>query len=224
MSAGRSAKGPHPLRSRAEIAAAAVALADGEGLAAVTMRRLGARLGTAGASLYRYVASRDELLDLMVDETLAGLAVPPATGRWRNDVVALASALLEVHRRHRWLADVRQGSARLGPNTVDLFEVGVAALSAVRADARSKMEAIAMLLGVVTLFAQQEAHGAAVAFPALDEGRWPRLAALLGAPPVQSAPPAEDLFERSVVGVVAGVLGLRSTDRSGGAAPPTGAD
>src|SRR3954447_11277804 len=121
MSEARSAKGPQPLRSRAEIAAAAVTLADAQGLDAVTMRRLGARLGTAGASLYRYVASRDELLDLMVDDVLAGLAVPSATGRWRDDVVALASSVREVHRRHRWLADVRQGSSSPGPNTVDLF-------------------------------------------------------------------------------------------------------
>src|SRR3954463_13243573 len=116
MPEGRSAKGPRPLRSRAEIAAAAVALADADGLAAVTMRRLSARLGTAGASLYRYVASRDELLDLMVDAALAGLAVPPAPGRWREDVVALASSLRALHRRHRWLADVRQRSASPGPN------------------------------------------------------------------------------------------------------------
>src|SRR3954454_9052844 len=228
MPEGRSAKGPQPLRSRAEIAAAAIRLADGDGLDAVTMRRVAARLGTGGASLYRYVASRDELLDLMVDAVIADLAVPPRTGHWRDDVVALASSLRELHRRHPWLADVRQGSARPGPNTVDLFEHGIAALSPAPGDARRKMEAIAMLLGVVTLFAQQEAHGAAVAFPALDEGRWPRLAALLGAAQVEAVPtPAEDLFARSVVGIVAGVLGPAGAEhghRGPGTRLPDGAD
>jgi AcrR family transcriptional regulator len=174
------------------------------------MRRLATELGTGGASLYRYVSSREALLDLMVDRVSSELAPETPAGQWRQDVVALASALLAVHRRHRWLADVRQGRASLGPSTVDLFERGLAALAPIRADAARKLEAIAMLIGVVTLFAQQEAHASAVAFPALDGERWPLLAAALGGAPAEipaEATPAGDLFSRAVVGVVTGVLG-----------------
>src|SRR6201986_168632 len=64
----RSARGPVPEHSRAEIAQAAVALADEGGLAAVTMRSVAAAIGTGPASLYRYVATRDEILELMIDE------------------------------------------------------------------------------------------------------------------------------------------------------------
>jgi AcrR family transcriptional regulator len=202
----RSPKGPVPLLSRARIADAAVALADEQGLEAVTMRRLGAELGGAGASLYRYVSSREELVDLMVDRVSRDLEHEATTGDWRHDVVALATALLGVHRRHRWLVDVRQGRASLGPSAVDLFERGLAALVPLPIDDRRKMEAIAMLIGVVTLFAQQEAHVSAVAFPAPDGERWPLLAiALRGAPPDPA--PAADLFDRAVLGAVSGVLG-----------------
>ena len=200
-------RGPIPLRSRDEIAGAAVALADASGLDAVTMRRLAAELGSAGASLYRYVASRDELLDLMVDRAMRALAPPPPTGRWQEDVVALGRALLAVHRRHRWLVDVRQGSTTPGPSAVDLFELGLGAVAPVAAGTARLMEAVAMLVGVVTLFAQQEAHAAAFAFPPIDADRWPLLSAAFGAPVPDGGPPAADLFDRVVVGVVAGVLG-----------------
>src|SRR5690349_18998544 len=69
----RGTRGPRPEHSRAEIAAAAIALADSGGLAAATMRAVAAELGTAAGSLYRYLSSRDDLLDLMVDAALAEL-------------------------------------------------------------------------------------------------------------------------------------------------------
>ena len=64
----RSARGPVPEHSRAEIARAAMTLADQGGLAAVTMRSVAAAIGTGPASLYRYVGTRDEILELMADE------------------------------------------------------------------------------------------------------------------------------------------------------------
>jgi AcrR family transcriptional regulator len=66
----RSARGPVPEHSRAEIARAAVALADRGGLAAVTMRSVAAAIGTGPASLYRYVDTRDDILELMADEVV----------------------------------------------------------------------------------------------------------------------------------------------------------
>ena len=65
---GAVGPGPAPEHSRAEIAAAAITLADARGLAAVTMRSAAAAIGTAPASLYRYVATRDELVELMADQ------------------------------------------------------------------------------------------------------------------------------------------------------------
>ena len=64
----RAARGPAPEHSRAEIAAAGIRLADANGIGAVTMRSAAAAIGTAPASLYRYVASREELVQLMADQ------------------------------------------------------------------------------------------------------------------------------------------------------------
>src|ERR1700733_1336935 len=65
----RAATGRPPQHSRDEITAAAIAIADREGLDAVSMRRVAAELGTGAASLYRYLDTREDLLDLMIDAT-----------------------------------------------------------------------------------------------------------------------------------------------------------
>src|SRR5215472_7517901 len=72
---GRPHKGPKPGLSLDRIVAAAVHVADTEGLAAVSMSRVATELGAAPMSLYRYVAAKDELLALMVD---AAYGPPPA--------------------------------------------------------------------------------------------------------------------------------------------------
>src|SRR5690349_24869040 len=86
--------GPAPSLTVSAIAAAAVGLADARGLDAVTMREVAAALSTSAAALYRYVASRDELLAHMVDAASAEVEHPPVTGRWVHD-------LTEVARRQR---------------------------------------------------------------------------------------------------------------------------
>ena len=73
---GRPHKGPRPGLSLERIVAAAIRLADAEGLAAVSMSRVATALGTAPMSLYRYVAAKDELLALMVDAAYG----PPPSG------------------------------------------------------------------------------------------------------------------------------------------------
>src|ERR1700722_1960144 len=77
----RSARGPSPEHSRAEIAAAAIRLADARGLGAVTMRSAAAAVGTAPASLYRYVATRDELVELMADQVYGEFSYAAPSGQ-----------------------------------------------------------------------------------------------------------------------------------------------
>ena len=74
---GRGSRGPKPGMSARQIAAAAVEIADAEGLDAVSMRRVADHLGTGAMSLYRYIPGKAELLDLMVDQVSAE-AVPTA--------------------------------------------------------------------------------------------------------------------------------------------------
>jgi AcrR family transcriptional regulator len=63
----RASRGPAPAHSREEITAAAVRLADTQGIEAVSMRAIAVELGVGAASLYRYVARKDELIELMVE-------------------------------------------------------------------------------------------------------------------------------------------------------------
>ncbi|QVQ54565.1 TetR/AcrR family transcriptional regulator [Spiractinospora alimapuensis] len=152
----RGARGPAPERSRAEITAVAVGLADSGGLSAVSMRQVARRLGTGPASLYRYVATRDDLLDLMAD-AVAGeidLSVPP-TGDPVSDLVALAGRAKRVYLAHPWMLDLPT-EPTLGPHGVDYLEYTLAALAPASLPPRTQIETVGLVNGLVTLFARTE--------------------------------------------------------------------
>ncbi|MEU1676921.1 GntR family transcriptional regulator [Streptomyces roseifaciens] len=93
--------------TRARIVRAAVAIADAEGLASLSMRGVAGRLGVAAMSPYRYVTGKDDLVLLMADAVLAELAYPDdAPAGWRERLELGARALWAVHRRHPWLAHI----------------------------------------------------------------------------------------------------------------------
>ncbi|WP_225824106.1 GntR family transcriptional regulator [Streptomyces naphthomycinicus] len=83
----------------------AIAIADSEGLSALSMRGVAARLGVAAMSPYRYVPSKDDLVLLMAD-TAFGEETPPADApaEWRPRIELGARTLWTLHRRHPWLA------------------------------------------------------------------------------------------------------------------------
>lgn len=121
--------GPAPGRtglSVGALVAAGIAIADAEGLDAVSMRRVAERLGASPMSLYTYVPARGDLVDLMADASLAGLYDDPdalaRTGSWRDALRAMAGARWRLLTAHPWLLD--HGSARpvLGPHTLLAYE------------------------------------------------------------------------------------------------------
>src|SRR5215467_4443877 len=117
----RSARGPVPEHSRAEIASAGVTLADASGLGAVTMRSVAAAIGTGPASLYRYVATRDELVELMADQVFGELSYhEPRSGHPVTDLLRLAHQGRALYLRHPWLLDVPVTGRLPGPNAVAL--------------------------------------------------------------------------------------------------------
>ncbi|MBN6051606.1 TetR/AcrR family transcriptional regulator C-terminal domain-containing protein [Nonomuraea sp. RK-328] len=114
-------KREQPALTQDRIVAEAVRLLDEEGIEALSMRSLGNRLGAGATSLYRHVANKDELIELVVDEVYGELEVPQgaeAPGDWRESVAASASSLRAMILRHPWVASVlgQAGLARLGPN------------------------------------------------------------------------------------------------------------
>ncbi|MBN6056802.1 TetR/AcrR family transcriptional regulator C-terminal domain-containing protein [Nonomuraea sp. RK-328] len=132
------------------IVRAAVELADAEGLAGLSMRKVADRLGFTTMSLYRHVPGRDQLVDLMRDAVLGELAEPeggaepegapveggaasegaPAEARgaegpgagWRERLEAFARQGWELRRRHPWLAEARGIRHLPGPNAVAYYE------------------------------------------------------------------------------------------------------
>jgi AcrR family transcriptional regulator len=133
----------------ADITRAAVAVADAEGLAAVSMARVAAELGNAPMALYRYVRSKDELLLLMAD---LALEEPPADlgeGGWRAQVTAWAHGLLGVLRRHPWYREVRVTGPPMGPGNLAWLDRGLAALAGTGLDEPTKFAVLGTVLPLV---------------------------------------------------------------------------
>jgi AcrR family transcriptional regulator len=201
----RGGRGPAPAHSRDAIAAAAVALADAEGIGAVSMRAVAAALGTGAGSLYRYLSSRDDLLDLMTDRVAGELRPhPEADGDWLGTMLLLARRQLALYGRHPWLLDVLPRTSGAGPETLAWFDTCLRVLEPVRCAVSTKFEAIGMMTGVVSLFARSAAAASPFSFAGTDLAPYPHLAAALGRPPGPASP--DDLFGRTLRILLAGLL------------------
>ncbi|GAA1378926.1 TetR/AcrR family transcriptional regulator [Catellatospora chokoriensis] len=201
----RGARGPSPEYRLADIAAAAIRLASAGGLAAVSMRAVAGELNTTASTLYRYVTSRDELLDLMVDTAMAGFAhTRDSDEDWLGELVRIAEATRSLYVAQPWLLDAVPTSSAPGPHTLRWFEHCLQAMAALDRTTRQKMEAVGVLNGVIMLFARSAAAPTALDFGAVDPARHPLLAAVL----TGSAPgsPTADLFERTIRALLGGLL------------------
>lgn len=209
----RAEAGRPALRSRAEITAAAIGIADRAGLGAVSMRRVAAELGTGAASLYRYVETRDELLDLMTDSAAGEYALAPPSGDWLADLVAVGEQQRVILRRHPWLAALTMTRPALGPNGVTLLEHVLEVLAPHPAAVAAKLEAFALLNSVTAASVQYELAGASAQQErnaaylryAATSGEHPKLAALLAQAPAAPTDPADwygDILTRVLTGLL----------------------
>ncbi|GAA0459169.1 TetR family transcriptional regulator [Paractinoplanes deccanensis] len=175
----RAAKGPAPSRSRGQIAEAAVALADAEGLDAVSMRKVAAALGIGTASLYGYVAGKDELYDLMVDRVEGEDGPPPPpSGDWRADLSGMAHKIRGSILRHPWMASVAAERPSFGPNSLAWNEYGLAALDDLGLTIDEMLIASEIVQAFVRGFATRElAEQQALQRAGLDAEEWGRVLA-----------------------------------------------
>jgi AcrR family transcriptional regulator len=130
------------------IVAVAVAVADAEGLAALSMRRVAADLGSGTTSLYRYVAGRDELLELMIDAVQGEDAPQRLTGDWRVDLRAHAGRQRDVMLRHAWLGAMSTRPV-LGPNRLRQVDAALAAAAGLSTDASVVSDAVTVVMQYV---------------------------------------------------------------------------
>jgi AcrR family transcriptional regulator len=201
----RGSRGPVPAHTRDDIVEAAIGLADADGLTAVSMRAVATALGTSAGSLYRYLTSRDDLLDLMTDRAAGDLHPYPQTpGDWLDAMLLLGRRQLALYQRHPWLLDITPRTSGVGPQTLAWFDNCLRVLQPVRCEVTAKFEAIAMMTGVATLFARAEANPPSFTFAGIDLTAYPHLTAAFTHPP--TAPPHQDLFERTLRSLLAGLL------------------
>ncbi|HLZ25815.1 MAG TPA: TetR/AcrR family transcriptional regulator C-terminal domain-containing protein [Chloroflexota bacterium] len=130
------------------IAAAALRLADAEGLAAVSMRRLATELGAGTMSLYRHVSGRDDVVELIVDAAYGDEPPPAPTGDWRADLRALAGRTRRIMLAHPWLAFEASARPRFGPNALRQAEAALA----VARQAAQEIDLASALLDAVQSF------------------------------------------------------------------------
>ena len=110
-------RGPKQRLSTVEVVDAAIALADAVGVQALSMRKVAEAVGVSPMSLYTYVPSKAELLDLMFDRVLGDTADPDeSVTRWRDRLAFMARERWALSERHPWLLDLATHRPPLGPN------------------------------------------------------------------------------------------------------------
>lgn len=115
-------RGPKPALSVERIVAAALIVADAEGLAAMSMRRVADELGAGAMTLYRYFPGKGELLDVMLDSVYGELPRQVVPGDWRARLDEVARENRELYLRHPWLLQVATSRPPLGPNVMAKYE------------------------------------------------------------------------------------------------------
>jgi AcrR family transcriptional regulator len=217
----RAPRGPVPEHSRAEIAAAAILIADADGLGAVTMRSVAAAVGTGPASLYRYVANHGELLEVMADQARGELGYAVAAdGPPAARLLALARAGRALYLRHPWLLDIAAAPIP-GPHAVLFIEHALAALDGTDLSGPDRLEAVGLFSGAVRLTAQTEIEQsragqdllrwqgelAAYLTGIVSAGEHPRLAAALAEAAASGASASkEEVFDRAMTKILAGLI------------------
>ncbi|MFI9472006.1 TetR/AcrR family transcriptional regulator [Streptomyces sp. NPDC052492] len=216
----RSGRGPRPAYSRADIAAAAVRVADAEGLDAVSMRRVAAELGCGTMSLYNYVPRKEDLHELMVDAVAGEHELWEPSGDWRADMLRVAHQSRALMHRHPWLPRLMSPVYGFSPNSLRYLEHCLACLDPMPGPQGTKLELIAMLNGVVTTYVtnelataertrslpwsqeREDAVRSAYLMSRVASGAYPRMAAAFAEDP--GPIDLEAVFERALTRVLNG--------------------
>ncbi|CAJ60123.1 MULTISPECIES: TetR/AcrR family transcriptional regulator [Frankia] len=161
---------------------AAVTLADGEGLAAVTMRRVAQALEVVPMTLYTYVPGKAELLDLMLDATYARMERADSTGEpWRKRLAAIARENRALFEAHPWAAAVSTLRPSLGPGSIAKYEHELAALDGLGLSDTEMDDCLTHLLSFVQANARAaiDANETRAADGLSDQQWWDRAGPLL---------------------------------------------
>lgn len=169
-----SPRGPRRGLSVDAVVEAATALADAEGLAAVTMRRVAQTLGVVPMTLYTYVPGKAELIDLMLDAAYAAMPRVNTSGQpWRDRVTAIADANKALFEQHPWAAAVSTTRPPLGPGQLAKYDHELSALDGLGLDDVMMDDCLTYLLAFIQASARAAADArAAQQDSAMDDQAW----------------------------------------------------
>lgn len=238
-------RGPQRGLSLDAVLDAATALADADGLEALTMRRLAQRLSVSPMTLYTYAPAKAELLDLMLDAAYTRMPRADTAGRpWRERLTAVAQENRRLFRTHPWAAAVSTSRPLLGPGAIAKYDHELSALDGVGLDDVAMDDCLSLVLTFVQANARAAADArATAALTAMTERQWwaaagPLLARVLDPAryPVAtrvgaaagaahgSAHDAEHAYEFGLARILDGISGLidhrSGADRGSGASSP----
>ena len=219
----QATRGPKAGVSPGDVVRAAVAIADADGLSAVTMGAVSAKLGYTTMAVYRYFPSKEALYDAIVD---AGLGYPPRVveprADWRSEVTQWAHAKRAMLCARPWLAELPFVAAPHGPNWLRWLEALTAALSrtgmsttdigqmisVIDGYTRGASDTAISLARVIARGGTAEAWAAAVGADlgrAIGDARFPAFAAILTAPSEGNSRSPDESFEFGLQRVLDGI-------------------
>ena len=147
-------RGPKPAQSAASVTDTAIAIADREGLGAVTMQRLATALGFTKMAIYRYVPSRTALVAAMADLAL-GPAPEFKASDWRSGLGEWALAAYNGFVAHPWLLEATMGPRVIGPNEAGWTEAGLVLLAKTSLSGADRLDVLAATIGHARAMAEQ---------------------------------------------------------------------
>jgi AcrR family transcriptional regulator len=129
------------------IVSAAIEIADADGLAALSMRRVAEHLGVGTMSLYTHVPGKGELIDVMLDTVIGEVDMPDdVPGGWRARLESIARANWALYHRHPWILQVSTGRPPLGPNVIAKYDYELRAVDGIGLD-DVEMDSVITLVG-----------------------------------------------------------------------------
>lgn len=192
-----SNKGPRPSLTLEQIIAAGIAIADADGLEALSMRRIATELEVGTMSLYRYVPTKADLLNLMLDQVAGAETANLVHDQgWREALRSSAWLGRKLYLDHPWLLQVNWSRPLIGPNSLFNMEVTVSGLKDLPLRDRETIAVISLLDAYVVGSVRQEIqyaraavetgvpdddfweHQLPVLVAAMESGRFPTLAAM----------------------------------------------
>lgn len=218
-------RGPKRSLSIERIVEAGMKIAVAEGIGAVSMARVAGELGASTMALYRYVAAKDDLVELMVDTAL-GAPPPAAPGEtWRAGLRRWAVGVRDAYRGNPWALRAPISAPPLGPNNIQWLENALATMASTPLDEQQKLSSALLVSGFVRaeetlLFdmAASSADGADAVYAdvlrqLVDAQRFPNVMAAIDSGALEDEDGINQEFDFGIERILDGIEALIAAER-----------